>query len=165
MHPYSLNRRQRREAERHQRRSPTRPRRKMRPEASPMIVGAEIVMRPLEQLFDELDRTGTVSVNARGFPEFLACDGYWYEAAPAIEGLIWHFEMWETRHGKALPLQPLRDLHVALHYIVPVQERTVEALRQTLPILRRVMAMGQPEDQGDLLLQTRIKSLMEGPRV
>ncbi len=70
--------------------------------------------------------------------------------------------MWETRHGKQLPVQPLRDLHVALHYIVPVQERTIEALRHTLPILRRVMA---PEDQGDLFMQTRIKSLMAGPRV
>ncbi|HAP28189.1 MAG TPA: hypothetical protein DCR74_21825 [Achromobacter sp.] len=130
-----------------------------------MMAGAEFVMRTLEHLLDELDRTGKVSVNARGYPDFLACDGYRYEAAPAIEGLIWHFEMWETRHGKQLPLQPLRDLHVALHYIVPVQERTVEALRHALPILRRVMATGAPEDQGDLLTQTCIKSLMEGRRL
>ncbi|MGN6659628.1 MAG: hypothetical protein ACTHKN_11615 [Achromobacter mucicolens] len=164
MHPY-MNRKDRRLVQRIESRRRSRGRREERPKTAPMMVGAEIVMRPLEQLFDELDRTGKVSVNARGYPDFLACDGYRYEAAPAIEGLIWHFEMWETRHGKKLPLQPLRDLHVALHYIVPVQERTVEALRHTLPILRQVMAMGTPEDQGDLLMQTCIKSLMEGPRV
>lgn len=164
MHPY-MNRKDRRLVQRIESRRRSRTRREERPKAAPMMVGAEIVMRPLEQLFDELDRTGKISVNERGFPEFLACDGYRYEAAPAIEGLIWHFEMWETRHGKTLPLQPLRDLHVALHYLVPIQERTVEALRQTLPILRNVMATGKPEDQIDLLQQTRIKAAMEGPRV
>ncbi|WP_246892464.1 hypothetical protein [Achromobacter xylosoxidans] len=131
------------------------------PKASPMIVGAEIVMRPLEQLFDELDRTGKVPVNSRGFPEFLACDGRWYEAAPAIEGLIWHFEMWCTRHRKELPLQPLRELHIALHYLVPVRESTIDALRQVLPVLRSVIALGSPEDQVDLLQQTRIKAELE----
>lgn len=164
MHPY-MNRKDRRLVQRIESRRARPGRRAERPKASPMIVGAEIVMRPLEQLFDELDRTGKVSVNARGYPDFLACDGYRYEAAPAIEGLIWHFEMWEIRHGKALPLQPLRDLHVALHYLVPLQERTVEALRQTLPVLRNVMATGKPEDQVDLLQQTRIKAAMKDARV
>lgn len=109
-----------------------------------MMVGAEIVMRPLEQLFDELARTGRASVNARGFPDFLACDGYRYEAAPVIECLIRHFEMRETRHGRRLLLQPLRDLHVALHDLVPIQERTVAALRHALNVLRNVMATGSP---------------------
>ncbi|WP_231690204.1 hypothetical protein [Achromobacter sp. 2789STDY5608615] len=118
-------------------------------------------MRPLEQLFDELDRTGKVSVNAKGYPAFVACDGHKYEAAPAIEGLIWHFEMWSIRHAKELPLQPLRDLHIALHYLVPIQERTIEGLRQALPILRRVIAYGQRDDQGDLFHQTCIKIAME----
>lgn len=164
MHPY-LNRKARRLAQRAESRRGRPARRAERPKASPMIIGAEIVMRPLEQLVDELDRTGKVPVNARGFPEFLACDGHRYEAAPAIEGLIWHFEMWETRHDKQLPIQPLRDLHIALHYLVPIQERTIDALRKALPILRRVMALGQPDDQVDLLLQTQIKAAMEGPRV
>lgn len=84
-----------------------------------MIMGSEIVMHPLEQLFDELDRTGKVSVNAKGYPEFVACDGRKYEVEPAIEGLIWHFEMWSVRHGKERSLQPLRGLHIALHYLVP----------------------------------------------
>ena len=93
-----------------------------------MIIGAEVVLRPWSS-FRPMDRTGEVSVDARGYPEFLAADGHWYEAAPAIEGLIWHFEMWCTRHDKKLPLQPLRDLHVALHYLVPVQPSTIAALR------------------------------------
>lgn len=160
MHAY-LNRRERRMALRIESRRQTRARRIERPKAAPMIIGAEVVLRPLEQLFDQLDRTGEVSVDARGYPEFLAADGHWYEAAPAIEGLIWHFEMWCTRHDKKLPLQPLRDLHVALHYLVPVQPSTIAALRDALPILRRTMALGSPEDQVDLFQQTRIKAAME----
>lgn len=159
MHPY-MNRQDRRRAHRAEGRRPQ-ARRFMRPVAAPMIMCSEIVMRPLEQLFDELDRTGKVSVNAKGFPEFVACDGRKYEAAPAIEGLIWHFEMWSIRHGKELPLQPLRDLHIALHFLVPIQERTIEGLRAALPILRRVIALGQRDDQGDLFQQTRIKVAME----
>ncbi|CUR74690.1 hypothetical protein [Achromobacter phage CF418P1] len=159
MHPY-MNRKDRRLVQRIETRR-ARVRRLERRKASPMIVGAEIVMRPLEQLFDELDRTGKVSVNTKGYPEFLACDGHRYEAAPAIEGLIWHFEMWSIRHGRELPLQPLRDLHIALHYLVPIQESTIEGLRQALPTLRRVIALGQPTDQVDLFQQTRIKIAME----
>ena len=106
-----------------------------------------------------MDRTGEVSVDARGYPEFLAADGHWYEAAPAIEGLIWHFEMWCTRHDKKLPLQPLRDLHVALHYLVPVQPSTIAALRDAHPAPHD--GLGSPEDQVDLFQQTRIKAAME----
>ncbi|WP_395757568.1 hypothetical protein [Achromobacter sp. EB05] len=141
-----MNRKDRRLVQRIETRR-ARVRRLERREASPMIVGAEIVMRPLEQLFDELDRTGKVSVNAKGYPDFLACDGRRYEAAPAIEGLIWHFEMWSIRHGKELPLQPLRDLHIALHYLVPIRESTIEGLREALPALRRVNAPGELADQ------------------
>lgn len=159
MHPY-MNRKDRRLVQRIETRR-ARVRRLERRKASPMIVGAEIVMRPLEQLFDELDRTGKVSINAKGYPEFLECDGHRYEAAPAIEGLIWHFEMWSIRHGRELPLQPLRDLHIALHYLVPIQESTIEGLRQALPALRRVITLGQPADQVDLFQQTRIKIAME----
>lgn len=159
MHPY-MNRHDRRQARRAEGRRP-RAGRIARPVAAPMIMGSEIVMRPLEQLFDELDRTGKVSANAKGYPIFVACDGHKYEAAPAIEGLIWHFEMWSIRHAKELPLQPLRDLYIALHYLVPIQERTIEGLRHALPILRRVIALGQRDDQGDLFHQTRIKIAME----
>ncbi|WP_367351806.1 hypothetical protein [Achromobacter animicus] len=81
-----MNRKDRRLEQRIESRRRSRARREERPKTAPMMVGAEIVMRPLEQLFDELDRTGKVSVNARGHPDFLARDGYRYEAAPAIEG-------------------------------------------------------------------------------
>lgn len=105
MHPY-LNRKDRRQAARLKGR-PARPaHHAIRPKVSPMLVGAEIVTRPLEQLFDELVRTGAVSVNARGFPQFLACDGHWYEAAPAIDGLIWHFEMWPPRTARNCRCSP-----------------------------------------------------------
>lgn len=128
---------------------------------TPMLVGSELVMRPLEAIVDQLDRDGTVTVDGKGVPVFQAGDGEWYDAAGGIEGVMWHFEMHATRHGLDLPLDGLRELVIALRYCVPVQTSTMAKLRAALPVLRRAMAMGDPDDQVDLLQQTRIKAEME----
>lgn len=163
MHPCSLNRRQRRAAERDGRRR-ARPARRERPSMMPMLIGADRALRPIEQLIEQIERGGKFSANDHGQAQFQTPDGTWHEAAPAIEGLIWHFEMWCIRHRRDLPLQPLRDLHTALHYMVPVHESTLEGLRTTMPALRRIMALADREDQADLMHQALIKGAMEGPR-
>jgi hypothetical protein len=126
-----------------------------------MLVGSDLVLRPLQQIIDQIEMHGTVDVDGRGTPQFLAGDGRWYEAAPAIEGVIWHFEMMATRHNLALPLDGLRELHIALKYLVPIQQSTLIKLRSDMPRLQRAMASGDPEDQIDILQQTRIKAEME----
>lgn len=167
MHPY-LNRRERRMAQRTegrmaQRTEGRRPARRshLLPRVVPMIIGSHLLLSPIEQIVDLIERGGQPRTSAEGQPLFQAADGKWQEAAPAIQGLIWHFEMWCIRHHQDLPLQPLRDLHTALHFLVPVQETTLEGLRTTLPALRRVMALGERADQGDLMHQTLIKSALE----
>jgi hypothetical protein len=131
------------------------------PVRNSMVLAAELVMRPVDQIIDQIERDGTVDVDERGFPHFQAGDGNWYDSAAGIEGVIWHFEMWCIRHGKELPLQPLRDLHVALKYLVPVQARTLADLKTSMPQLRRALALANPEDALDLLHQAEIKDAME----
>ena len=128
---------------------------------APMIVATDLVLRPVEAIIDQINRDGTVHADAKGIPQFQAGDGCWYEAAGAIEGVIWHFEMWCVRHGESLPLDPLRELHIALKYMVPIQERTLRNLGTAMPTLRRAMSLADPDDQVDLLRQTQIRAELE----
>lgn len=148
-----------RKARREKRRNKTyRPRAKH----APMLVASDLVLRPLEQIIEQLVRDGTSITDSKGYPVFQAGDGQWYPSDEAIEGVIWHFEMFCTRHGRELPLDGLRELYIALHYIKPVMESTLAKLKDAMPALRRAMAMADPDDQLDLLQQTRIKAeLME----
>ena len=128
---------------------------------TPMIVGSELVMQPLEAIFDQLERDGTVHTDQKGVPVFQAGDGIWYDAAEAIEGVIWHFEMISTRTGKDLPLDGLRELVIAFRYVQPVLDSTMQKLRESLPVLRRVLALGDPDEQASLLTQTMIRAEFE----
>ncbi len=124
---------------------------------TPMIVGTDLVLRPLEQIIDQIERDGTVNVSAKGAAQFQSGDGQWYDTAAAIEGIVVHFEMFAMRHDLDLPLDALRELHVALKYCVPVFERTLTGLQHALPVLRRAMATACPDDQVDILTQSMIK--------
>ena len=159
----AMNRQQRRMMEKQQARVRA-GRRVERAKRAPMLVATDLVLRPLEAIIDQINRDGTVHTDAQGFPDFRAGDGKWYEAAGAIEGVIWHFEMWCTRHNRTLPLEPLRELHIALKYLVPIREETMAGLATTMPALRRAMATADPDDQTDLLLQTQIRAELDAAR-
>ena len=134
---------------------------KPRPVRTPMLVGSELVLRPLERIIDRLEIDGTNDVDGRGTPVIQDGNGEWYDAAGGLEGVQWHFEMMATRHGLTLPLDGLRELVIALRYCVPVKASTMAKLRDALPVLRRAMATADKDDQVDLLQQTRIKAEME----
>lgn len=140
------------------------PRRPYKPRAvrTPMIVGTDLVMRPLEAIIDQISRDGTVDASSRGVPMFKASDGMWYDSAAAIEGIVWHFEMFAIRHKIELPIEPLRELHIALKYCVPVFERTVTGCKLALPELRRAMSLADPDEQLDILMQAQIKEQLQG---
>ena len=128
---------------------------------APMIVGTDLVLRPLEAIIDQIERDGTVNTSGKGVPMFQAGDGKWYDTADAIDGVIVHFEMYAMRHTIDLPLDALRELHVALKYQVPVFERTMTGLRHALPVLRRALALSDPDDAVDILTQAQIKFELE----
>lgn len=128
---------------------------------TPMIVGTDLVLRPLETIVDRLEIDGTVDVDGKGNPVLRASDGEWYDAAGAIEGVMWHMEMHATRHGVTLPLDGLKELVIAFRFCVPVQNSTMQKLRAAMPVLRRAMSLAKPEDQIDLLRQTQIRAQLE----
>lgn len=136
-----------------------------KPIRTPMLIGAELVLRPLEQIIDRLEIDGTVDVDGRGTPVFQDGDGQWYEAAGAIEGLMWHIEMLAIRHGMDLPLDGMRELVTAFRYLVPVQPSTMAKLRLAMPELRRVLSMADPDEQISLMRQTQIKAELEAQGV
>ena len=128
---------------------------------TPMIVGIDLALRPLEEIIDQIERDGTVNTSSKGVAMFKASDGGWYDTVEAIDGLIVHFEMYSVRHRVALPLGALRDLQTALKYCIPVFEKTILELRHDLPVLRRALATADPDDQVDILVQSMIKFEME----
>lgn len=133
-----------------------------KPVHAPMLVASALVLGPLEAIVDRLEIDGTVDVDGRGNPIIQDMQtGEWYDAAGGIEGLCWHLDMHCTRHGVSLPLDGLRELHIAFKYCAPVQASTMRKLREALPILRRAMAMADKSDQLDLMRQTMIKAELE----
>jgi hypothetical protein len=132
-----------------------------KPVRSPMLVASQLVLGPVEAIIERLDIDGTVHTDRRGTPIFQDGDGKWYDAAEAIEGVVWHFETMQRRHGLALPLDGLRELVIAFRYVTPVQPSTMRKLRAAMPMLRRAMALADDDDQLDILQTTRIRAEME----
>ena len=128
---------------------------------TPMLVGVDLVFRPLEAILDQIEHDGTINASRRGVPMFKAGDGIWYASGPAIEGIITHLEMYCTRHKKTLPLDALRELRIALDYDMPVFKRTIDGIKESLPIIRKELSFANPDDQVDLLTQAQIKEAFE----
>lgn len=122
------------------RRRPPKPQRNEGP-GHHTIVGSALVFGPLEAIVDQIEADGTLNCSPRGRPIFRDFkDGHWYDTAAALEGVIAHLEMYETRHGVTLPL---------------------DALRRDLPALQRVLALSDAGDVLDLYRQTQVKFAME----
>lgn len=127
---------------------------------TPMIVGASLVISPLESIVNQISNDGTVDVR-QGVPQFMATDGLYYPTTPAIEGVIYHFEIIEMRHGIKLPLEPLRQFRIALEYCVPITESLLEKLKDSLTVLRKTLSYGDAVEQLDILRNAQIKFEME----
>ena len=133
-----------------------------KPVHAPMLVASALVLGPLEAVVDRLEIDGTVDVDGRG--NLVIQDpqaGEWYDAAGGIEGLIWHLDMHRTRYGVVLPLDGVRELHIAFKSCAPVQASTIRKRRAAIPVLQRAMALVNKDHQIDLLRQTQMKAAME----
>lgn len=127
-----------------------------------MIVGSALVFGPLEAIIDQIEADGTLNCSPRGRPIFRDFkDGHWYDTAAALEGVIAHLEMYETRHGVTLPLDALRQFHRLVDHVMNIPQSLLDALRRDLPAIQRVIALSDPEDVLDLYRQTQIKFEME----
>lgn len=130
-----------------------------------MIIGSALVFGPLEAIIDQIEADGTLNCSPRGRPIFRDFkDGHWYDTAAALEGVIAHLEMYETRHGVQLPLEALRQFHRLVDHVMNIPQSLMDALRRDLPALQRVLALSDPEDVLDLYRQTQVKFAMEALR-
>lgn len=131
----------------------------------PMLIKTQQTLAPLESIIDQIERDGTVTVDARGLPIFhCVADGEWYASAPAIAGMADFFDMWATRHGSQFKATALRQLAKRLEVGMPVDAPLLAALHAEIPSLRRIGAGLDHADATDLLQQTRILAEMDAAR-
>ncbi|MFY4005988.1 hypothetical protein [Achromobacter denitrificans] len=131
----------------------------------PMLIKTQQTLAPLESIIDQIERDGTVTVDARGLPIFhCVADGEWYASAPAIAGMADFFDMWATRHGSQFKATALRQLAKRLEVGMPIDAPLMAALHAELPSLRRIGAGLDQDDATDLLQQTRILAELDAAR-
>lgn len=135
------------------------PRKAYRPKEvrAPMLIGASLVVSPIEAIFDQISSDGTVNVDGRGIPQFRATDGIWYATAPALEGLVYHLEMLCARRSIELPIEPIKQLRIAMEYSVPVTRSLLDKLKAALPVIRQTLSFADPDEQIDILRSAQIK--------
>lgn len=128
----------------------------------PMIIGSALVFGPIQAIIDQLDIDGTLTCSPKGRPMFKEPEyGMWCDTAEALNGMIRHLEMYEVRHGLKLPLDSLRQFQRFVDHVMNIPESLMTALKRDLPVLQRVMALGDPEDILDIFRQTQIKNELE----
>lgn len=143
-------------------RKPRRKQYRPRPARLPMLIKTQQTLAPLEAIIDQIQRDGTVTIDARGVPIFYCvADGEWYASAPAISGMADFFDMWATRHGSPFEATALRQLANRLDVGMPIDAPLMAALNREIPNLRRIGASLDQADASDLLRQTQIKAEME----
>lgn len=143
-------------------RKPRRKQYRPRPARLPMLIKTQQTLAPLEAIIDQIQRDGTVTIDARGVPIFYCvADGEWYASAPAIAGMADFFDMWATRHGSPFKATALRQLANRLDVGMPIDAPLMAALNREIPNLRRIGASLDQADASDLLRQTQIKAEME----
>ncbi|WP_343499691.1 hypothetical protein [Achromobacter denitrificans] len=128
----------------------------------PMLIKTQQTLAPLESIIDQIERDGTVTVDARGLPIFhCVADGEWYASAPAIAGMADFFDMWATRHGSPFKAAALRQLANRLEASMPIDGPLMAALGAEIPALRRIGAGLTQDDASDLLRQTQIQAELD----
>lgn len=131
----------------------------------PMLIKTQQTLAPLESIIDQIERDGTVTVDARGLPIFhCVADGEWYASAPAIAGMADFFDMWAVRHGRAFKATALRQLANRLEAGMPIDGPLMASLHAEIPALRRIGAGLTQADASDLLRQTQILAEMDAVR-
>lgn len=161
----AMNRQQRRMMEKQQARVRA-TRRPDRPARPPMLIKTQQTLAPLESIIDQIERDGTVTVDARGVPVFhCAADGEWYASAPAIAGMADFFDMWAVRHGREFKATALRQLAKRLDVGMPIDTPLMAALHAEIPALRRIGAGLTQDDASDLLRQTQIRAELDAAHI
>lgn len=96
-----MNRQQRRMMERSARQTAQR-----RPANIPRFFKADLVMRPIKQIIEQIETKGTIDASG-DVPVFRPVDEReWYSVSPVLDGVADAFEMWAHRHQRSVNTAP-----------------------------------------------------------
>ncbi len=116
-----------------------------------MILGAHLVLAPLESILHQMTTDGTINVDPAGTPAFMDVSGRWYPLVPAIEGLVHHFEIFASRNKLLLDLSLLAVLIDSLKQNLPITDSTIFALQHLLDHLRTLLSFSSASQHVDIL--------------
>lgn len=119
------------------------------------------VFQPLESILDQLEQHGTIDV-AGTQPVFRdQNDGHWYDTPAALLGVCDAYEIHETRTGRPLELQPLRQLANKLNAGMPIFASDTEACRACLTRMKAETIEMTAGYARDLIKDFQIKEGLE----
>ena len=124
--------------------------------SSPVLVS--YIMGPIDDMIEELESRGTLTVNDRGEAVFSDIFyGETYRLVPAALGFLDVFSIIEKRKGVDLRLEPVRQLVNRLHYMAPITPRELEAARQGVERMRAALRTLSVAEADDIVVTTLIK--------
>ncbi|AVF41523.1 hypothetical protein AL486_18835 [Pandoraea apista] len=92
---------------------------------------------PVTAILDELEQQGTVNVDEKGRAVLRnSADGQWYTASESIMGIVDAYEIHESRCGRRMPLEPLRQLARKLDVGMPLFDTDTVPARAAIATLR-----------------------------
>ncbi len=101
------------------------------------------VFDPLLAIVDQLDQHGTIDVSGNGTPMFKdVVDGYWYDSAYAIMGVVDVYEIHEKRADVKIDMEPLRVIATKLRDDLEITTEDIKQVRACCDRMRTAsMAM------------------------
>lgn len=119
------------------------------------------VFNPLIEILDQLEQEGTIDETTAGQAVFKGRDGYWYDTAAAVLGVVEAYEIHEVRTQVSLGLTPLRQLANKLQYSMPVFQADVDQCRACLARMKAATCDMTAGYAQELLNDYRIKEGLE----
>ncbi|MFZ6655915.1 hypothetical protein [Undibacterium sp. TJN19] len=116
------------------------------------------VFDPLLAIVHQLERDGTVDVSANGTPMFKdVVDGYWYDSAYAIMGVVDAYEIHEKRAGVTIDLSPLRLIATKLQNDQGITDMDVQQARSCFERMRKAAMSMTLGYAAELIRDTQIQ--------
>lgn len=126
----------------------------------PMIVKADYVLFPLEDILTRIELHGELDATGDGTYVFRAMDGGLYGLSGAVAGVAEFFDQWAIRHRSPLDLTPLYELADILARQEAIDGTTLDQVKELMPRLRAVCGRLSQAEASDLLLNSRILEAM-----
>lgn len=119
---------------------------------------------PLLDIVTQLEREHTINVQGEeDQPVFLdLATGKWHDTPAALLGFIELFELFETRFGQQLPLEPLRVLHTKMTKAELIDNRDTRAVRESATALYNACLDTTIAQMDELVQDYKLREALNG---